>query len=72
MTSTHARASALLVAVVACISAVALAHAGHGQAVSTIPLAEAAVGVFGDTSVPDAGAALQGVADSTAEAPSSF
>jgi hypothetical protein len=72
MTANHSRAAALLIAVVACASAVALAHAGHRQDVSTTNTAEASVGVFGDTSVPDAGAVLQGVADSTAEAPSSF
>jgi hypothetical protein len=72
MTANHSRAAALLIAVVVCASAVALAHAGHGHGASSATSGEVSVGVFGDTSVPDAGAVLQGVADSTAEAPSSF
>jgi len=63
MNSFQARGVALLAAVVACVSAVALAHAGHARpsaaVVASAPWA-ATPSRKADTSVPDAGAVFAG------------
>jgi hypothetical protein len=70
MTSFQARSVALLAAVVACVSAAALAHAGHAKGspavVAAAPLAAAASPV-GDTTVPEAGKVFAQAAERAAD-----